>query len=68
MGQRPPTLPSSPAVINGVVYTVSENDNTCVRVECSDRQSIVELPRPGKGAFSSPAVANNVVYIGSFRL
>ena len=54
---------SSPAVVNGIVYVGSEDNNTYALNATTGAK--VWSFTTGSGVFSSPAVANSTVYVGS---
>ena len=55
---------SSPAVVNGVVY-VGSFDNNVYALNASTGAKLWSYTTGGAMYFSSPAVANGVVYVGS---
>jgi len=58
------SVPSSPAVANGVLY-VGTGSGVCA-IDTATGQSIWKSSTPSIYVYSSPAVANGVVYVGSF--
>ena len=55
---------SSPAVVNGVVYTVSDTDNKVYALNAATGKPLWSY-QTSNNTWSSPALANGIVYIGA---